>query len=1324
MSLVPEKTGIKQFDGSNYESWRYRLLILLKKECVDSVVTGGLPALRNQTQEWQRSNATAISIIVSHLSDSMLDIVKTKSAACQMLEALDNNFKFSSDTKLVDLRDQLYSMKYKMGENVRDYVLKFRAVVNELKSVGDSTSVRQHIIKLLKSLPPEYFYLRIQIESIKDQELSWDKLTNQIADVAESLCGNKSSVEKAAATPENDQQPKVVMGVSRNCHRCGKPGHIARYCRSGKSYYRLYTGVNNSCNMRDGKMSEVNGNNWRDRNYGDKRNVRCNFCGILGHVYKDCRKRVGNSNGSRSNSFSGNKNGSFNNGSSVSNHNDRNQNKGGNVNSAMCGNTESASGDKPVAFNVDNLESVMNVETSNTIVFKVDSACNDHLINRDDVFCNYVLLKEPVLFRAANCGVIKATKIGNMKCRIGNRDAFIKNVYYADGLNQNLLSVAAMADHGYRVVFDSESADIIDSDNCAVARAVRKGQLYELKVEPTLDEENCVFSTNQNNDTLLWHRRLGHLNFRDLRYLSNSGLISGVSANQAQELCESCIYGKQHRLPFYKNDKRATKPLELVHSDVVGPITPVSHDNKSYFVTFLDDYTHFCYVYPIASKAEVFEKFKEYHALVTNRFSCEMKALRTDNGGEYINENMISFTRDRGINYQHSVAYRPQMNGRAERLNRTLVERARTALLESGLSSTYWTEALYYAAYSVNRSPTVDNKIPAELWLGKPVNFRLLKPFGCTAYVLKNKFDSKFDSKSEKLVFVGYSPGSYRVLDTKSGKVSLSRDVVFDEHVTNLNKDSDFRLVDLENIEDVPVVGCVFDVQKVLDDVPKDVESAKRSKSWSNWRSAMEDEIASINSQDVFSFVPRPVNKPVISCRWVFRKKNDVTFKARLVARGFQQADDIKNVDLYAPVAKLSTFRTLLAVASQRGYYIEQADVKSAYLYGVLNDEVYMELPDGIDFGFNARNTVIKLKKALYGLRQAPKVWNEHLHLFLSELNFQRCLGDPCLYIYVYDDEVIYLLIFVDDFVIVGNDKSLLERFKEKMCSRFQMSNYSVIKDFLGIRINYNRDERVVTLDQTELINKVCKRFRVTETNVLTPMENRLSLSPIESSDELTKLPYKQLLGCLMFIMLGTRPDICYAISYLSRFQDKCSDIHFKHLMRVLKYLRTTVNFKLRYCTVNSSPIVGYADADFASDSDRKSTSGYCFKVFNCLVSWSSKKQSIVCLSTVEAEYVALSECVAEFLWLKKILDTLSVNVKSVVIYEDNVNCINMAKDVRNTSRRTKHVDIKYHFVKESVENNVVNLKYVPSCNQEADVFTKALPRQLHEKFCTLLNLK
>ena len=319
------------------------------------------------------------------------------------------------------------------------------------------------------------------------------------------------------------------------------------------------------------------------------------------------------------------------------------------------------------------------------LIFSIDSASNDHIVNTDKYFDCFVELKHPVHFKVADQGIMTATKLGHIRFSLQGHDAYFKNVYYAEKAHQNLLSTARINDNGFRIVLESHGAEIIDTcNNNVIMRARREGNCYLLSIRPIISQAS-VCAINRESQTFLWHRRLGHLNFQDLKKIGDrEGLpIKSIASDQ---LCEYCVYDKQCKKGFDENEKRATRPLQLVHSDVVGPITPVSYDEKSYFVTFLDDYTHFCYVYAIANKSDVYQKCSEYRALVTNRFNCELGALRTDNGGEYVNAKFNDCTKENGIDFQHSLPYRPQQNGRAERLNRSLIERARTALLESGLT--------------------------------------------------------------------------------------------------------------------------------------------------------------------------------------------------------------------------------------------------------------------------------------------------------------------------------------------------------------------------------------------------------------------------------------------------------------------------------------------------------------------------------------------------------------------------------------------------------------------------------------------------------------
>lgn len=445
-------------------------------------------------------------------------------------------------------------------------------------------------------------------------------------------------------------------------------------------------------------------------------------------------------------------------------------------------------------------------------------------------------------------------------------------------------------------------------------------------------------------------------------------------------------------------------------------------------------------------------------------------------------------------------------------------------------------------------------------------------------------------------------------------------------------------------------------------------------------------------------------------------------FKARLVARGFMQKEGIDFEETYAPVAKLSTVRILLATSLQKGFAVHQMDVKTAFLRGSIEEDVYIKVPDG----FNESDDVVyKLLKALYGLKQAPRCWNREFNAFIKSLGFVRSKHDPCLYVLFNGDDVVYLLLYVDDILIAAKRIELINKLKRKLKKKFEMVDLGEVKSFLGIKINYDCKNGVLELSQAGAIDKLLEKFQMNECrSVQTPMVPNQNLVPSIKKKPLDK-PYRELIGSLMYIMLATRPDLCYVVAYLSRFQDKADENHWNALKNVLKYLKGTKNYGLCYKrNVGAESLVGYVDADFASDiSDRKSTTGYIFEVFGCSVVWYSKKQGVVTVSTTEAEYVAASLATCEALWIRGILQDLKVEViNPTKIFEDNQSCIKMSRN--QDSKRSKHIDVRCHHIRDNVEKGIIILQYKPSSEQKADMMTKPLQAVQFQKLIKAIGLK
>lgn len=498
-----------------------------------------------------------------------------------------------------------------------------------------------------------------------------------------------------------------------------------------------------------------------------------------------------------------------------------------------------------------------------------------------------------------------------------------------------------------------------------------------------------------------------------------------------------------------------------------------------------------------------------------------------------------------------------------------------------------------------------------------------------------------------------------------------------------------------------------------VDEIPLRYDDVFGRDDEGEWRKAIESELKSLEENDTWEIVSKPKDVKLLGTRWVFKIKDDpsgVKYKARLVVRGFEQRQGIDFHDTYAPVARLPTIRMILALAVRFDLKIRHLDVTTAFLYGKLDEEVYLKTPDGVDIG---ENQTLKLKRSLYGLRQSPKCWNNRFHEFVITLGFKQSKSEYCLYTKHENESLLYLVLYVDDVLLATNDEKLMSDVIEKLSDEFKMKDLGVVKRFMGINIEI--DSGTITLDQTHYVQRILEKFGMTDCKpIKTPIEPNLHLE--RGSSEPTDKPYRELIGSLMFLTLGTRPDLSFATSYLSRYQEGATEEHFNYLKRVLRYLRGTSELKLVYkSNENSQPISSYVDSDYAgSIEDRKSTTGFIVMVYNCPIMWASKKQPIVSLSSTEAEFVAANYAACEVIWLRKIFKDLSIEIpEPTVLYEDNQGAIAMSKN--SETRRTKHMDVRYNFLRECVQDEVITLKYVQTNHQLADLMTKGLPRDRFE---------
>ncbi|KAD4586296.1 hypothetical protein E3N88_23897 [Mikania micrantha] len=510
----------------------------------------------------------------------------------------------------------------------------------------------------------------------------------------------------------------------------------------------------------------------------------------------------------------------------------------------------------------------------------------------------------------------------------------------------------------------------------------------------------------------------------------------------------------------------------------------------------------------------------------------------------------------------------------------------------------------------------------------------------------------------------------------------------------------------------------------LVDDEPTSFEEAVTYK---EWKEAMEAELSSIEKNSTWSLTDLPVGQKAIGLKWVFKLKKDANghvtkCKARLVAKGYVQRKGIDFEEVYAPVARMETIRLLLAIASREGWLVHHLDVKSAFLNGELQEEVYVKQPEGFEIK-GKENKVYKLTKALYGLRQAPRAWNARLDKVLKEIGFDKCAQEPAVYKSNKAGTQLIVGVYVDDLIVTGTSEKRIQEFKERMMKVFDMSDLGHLSYYLGIEVTQKQGGCV--LKQSGYAKKILKFSGMTSCNPAKwPMDPKLKLTKDEQGECVDSTEYRRLIGSLRYL-LHTRPDLSYPVGVLSRYMEKPKISHYQAMKQVLRYVKGTSEYGLRYETGGDGRLIGYSDSSHASDlDDRKGTTGMVFYLGSNLITWVSQKQQTVALSSCEAEFMAATAAATQALWLRNLIsDLLGEKPQQVVLLVDNESALSLMKNPVFHGR-SKHIDTKYHFIRECVERNQICVKHVSGELQKADIMTKALPRYKFESMRKMIGVE
>lgn len=1068
----------------DYYSWKdeFKNAMMAKGKvwiCIEEGTAAGMMAASSKNKEdWIEAEIKAKGHILEALGPIYRTVVKSSKTPKDMWEKLQSAFEERVSLKLELLEVDFNTIKQKDGESIDTFASRIEKLAEQLDMAGRNIEVARRMKALTQGLRPEFAVWKAMLQHESDMYAKFTKrvikykgendteieLTPQV-DKIDELERYQDALTQLRAREEEIKRTTSVKTINRHmamstqqqqhrpnknnnnnfnrpmtrCIKCGRNGHIARVC-----------------------------------------GVRCTNCQRLGHYANECKSTsISRQEPPRQSNLKK---------TPQRNHatarvattvitqeeevtkpqeNQQNENEPQFFTQGRAMTAEVLNCDF-----INKIEADAQLSPDTTERWILDSGASSHMTNKIEYFSTLDLKDTKMKIKTATGQVIDVEGIGevNFTPLINNEEGEVvtfKNVLYAPKLDTNLLSMTTIMQNG-EIVFNKQDKDayatIIQEGEVALQCELYNNTMF-LKGTTNKPIEFANVTTVSDDDLLAWHNRLGHANIQAVREALE--LANGTKIKRCRIQCEVCEAGKATRLPFDTSHSKTTKQLEIIHSDVMGPFDE-STEGYKYVVTFIDDFSRHTTVIGLFQKGEVPQMFRQYLETMEARTNRRIQHLMSDNGGEFVNRVLEDYMGSRGITHRRTVPYTPQQNGIAERMNRTLMDMVRCMLIQSGLPDEFWFHALSHATNVRNRIPntsTTKAKSPYELFYDKKADISFLKPFGCAAWVHipQQRRRGKLGPRSDKMIHLGSSLHSkaYEFVNFKYTRIELSRDATFVENKfpvkplqvrQRLSQPSQRRIerIDQEESEDeIDILSLATTASSTLDMLdPVSIREAQARPDWPQWEKAMESELASHKENGTWEVADDATGHGhMVDCKWVYKLKlkpdgSVDKYKARLVARGFTQREGIDYEETFAPVLKFSTLRILIALATSLNLQMEQMDVVTAFLNGVLDEVIYMKPPPGYWEGRK-----LKLKKALYGLKQAGRKWYEKLDEKLNELGFKRIQSDFGVYTKgELPNSLCTIAVYVDDIVILSSTAAIMDSCKRDLTKAFKMTDGGKIK--------------------------------------------------------------------------------------------------------------------------------------------------------------------------------------------------------------------------------------------------------------------------------------
>lgn len=1276
--------------SKNWNLWYRSVELTMMSLKIWKYCTGTLAVNPDELAESGR----AMAIILGTLTEEDANLVMSSHNPEEMLDLLRRKYEGSKSASIMALKGDFHTIKF---DDQLSFFGKIRDINSKLKALGSELDEVDMCQRVLAILPPEHQDIVGQVRVMSEFNMDHGDIDLKLVKI-ESLLRQRIK--------DRDS------GIS-----------IAKHSNDALNKSVTLTTTTND----------------------KKKNIKCHYCNRLGHIKKKCYKFINEKkNGNNNNNNNGN-----------SNNNNNND-----------GNTRSK-------FVTGNAVLTIAKESDMMITdrFYADSGASSHVVNKREWLINFRSCNES--FKTAG-GQIKIVGYGDLDCQLHTgsvwHDVLIRNVALANQ-NFNLISIGQLerSNENLLVTFSSGKISIIKSGKCFLTgyRSSELNNLYYLPIR--VKSSNSTSSTNvsllssSSVDLALLHERFCHVNKNTIIRMAKSKIVDGLSTICSDNVgfCNACSDGKITDVPHRSTEKLSyAKSGESIHIDIAGYTDRSIHGNK-YYLICVDEKTSYVKVEFLKNRGDFFNKFIKIVNQIKLETGNNVLCIRSDRGTEFSSNKFRDFVESNGITHQFACVGVSQQNGLAERHVRNINEHATSILVSSGLPKFLWDEAVNCTVYVLNRTMNYKNVVPYNEWFNKKANVNNLIVFGSYGKALNDDKVGKFESKATDVYMVGYQGDHiYRCYLPNKREVHLISAVKFDEIakcrsvayeipgdnfvsepstslVAEKNDDDQDEDASGDGDDDVPRRGRPLGSQNKTYEVnqerlnslrPRNVigvvaagtepltfDDAVDSEESMKWFQAMTSEMNSLIENKTFTLVDPPNNNPVITSKWIYRIKSDGRYKARLVARGFQQQHNVDYFDTYAPVISFDVVRWFFSIVASYDMELLQFDFTTAFLNGLLKEDIFMYQPCGYDDG---SGRVWKLNRGLYGLKQAPRAWNERFHSAITEFGFVNCALDNCLYFKRIENRLILLILYVDDGFVASINKVDLLTVYGFLKSKFKIN---IVNDctFLGIKYVRNRTEKIIYLDQSKYIKQKLDQFGLSNCkSVPSPI---VSGSLNETfSDVIENYPYRQAVGSLLYVAVKTRPDILFAVSYCSKFLEKPNSTTIKIVKRIFRYLKGTIDYKLKFGGSSSLSFRAYSDADLGGDREnRKSTTGYLVWL-NGPIIWKSKQQRCVVDNTCESEFIAAAQCCKDVKFVKNICSIVNIEINVPTLFIDNQSTV--ATIVADCiSSRLRHINLKYHLIRQMSQNEELTVEWIESSNQMADIFTKALSISSFKHFCKLI---